>query len=71
MRPRQVCCTRSQHTLQNYTGYVVKDKGEGIVQVEFLRRVPVKNPSLNCVRFYYPMEDNIKVVVKTQIILGL
>ena len=54
---------------QHYAGYVVKDKGEGMVEVKFLRRVPVKNPSLKCVRFSYPMEDDIKVVDKTQIIL--
>ena len=54
---------------QHYAGYVVKDKGEGRVEVKFLRRMPVKNPSLNCARFFYPPEDDFKVVEKKQIML--
>lgn len=47
----------------------VKLLGHGQQEIKFFRRVPVKDPSLTCIRFKYPEEDDFKVVDDSQIVL--
>ena len=56
-------------TDQYFAGYIVAETGDGY-EVKFLRKMAVKKPAENSVRFYYPEEDDIKNVTAEQLVLS-